>query len=280
MTSKKKRKADASSSELTVSAAGVTVKGELADDLRKPVKRVASTADSILRLANNVVSLPFDYLSRNLEAFRRRYSEKFDEIPADQRQQPAMRLACTALQQAALSADAPDIQAMFAQLLASASDVRLAAQVHPGFVSIIGELDANDALFLRSVAAATSYESTLHWAGLPEGFHKQTSASTANLFRLGIFETRERPYNAQELNRLIGTTHYDTPRDWNDGTRVLVTLINDVQRMKNDLVNKLRQQHERQGMYISSFGRSFIRVALGMELPTPDAVSTHITVQS
>lgn len=55
--------------------------------------------------------------------------------------------------------------------------------------------------------------------------------------------------------------------------QTLVSLINDVQKLKNELVNKLRQQHARQATYISPFGQSFIRVVLG-ELPTLDSIAT------
>ena len=102
-----------SNSEITVSATGVTVKGQLVDSLSKPVMRIATTADSVLRFCSSLVVLPFDFMSHNLESFRRRYAHKFEEIPFEHRQEPSARIAATAIQQAALSADAPDIQEMF-----------------------------------------------------------------------------------------------------------------------------------------------------------------------
>ncbi|WP_198088268.1 Abi-alpha family protein [Variovorax sp. E3] len=266
-----------SNSEITVSATGVTVKGQLVDSMSKPVMRLATTADSVLRFCSSLVVLPFDFMSHNLESFRRRYAHKFEEIPFEHRQEPSARIAATAIQQAALSADAPDIQEMFAQLLASASDARLQGQVHPAFVSVISQLDANDAVFLQAVAAATAAETPVHLGDRREELREIASAATANLLRIRIFETRDLPYNTDELNRLVGRSHYAAPRDWSDGLQTLVSLINDVQKLKNELVNKLGQQHARQATYISPFGQSFIRVVLG-ELPTLDSIAIKIEI--
>jgi hypothetical protein len=270
-------KKDQSNSEITVSATGVTVKGQLVDSLGKPVMRIATTADSVLRFCSGLVSLPFDFMSHNLESFRQRYAHKFEEIPSEHRQDPSARIAATAIQQAALSADAPDIQEMFAQLLASASDARLQGQVHPAFVSVISELDANDAVFLRAVAAATAAGIPIRWGNQSEDFREIASTATANLLRLRIFEARDLPYNADELNRLVGKSHYAAPRDWSDGLQTLVSLINDVQKLKNELVKKIGQQHARQATYISPFGESFIRVVLA-ELPTLDSIAVKIEI--
>lgn len=264
-----------SNSEITVSATGVTVKGQLVDSLSKPVMRVATTADSVLRFCSSLVVLPFDFMSHNLESFRRRYAHKFEEIPFEHRREPSARIAATAIQHAALSADAPDIQEMFAQLLASASDARLQSQVHPAFVSVISQLNADDAVFLQAVAAATSVEVPIRLGDRHEELREIVSAATANLLRLRIFEPRDLPYNKDELNRLVGRQHYAAPRDWNDGLGTLLSLINDVQKLKNELVNKLGQRHARQATYISPFGQSFIRVVLG-ELPTLDSIAIKI----
>lgn len=266
-----------SNSEITVSTTGVTVKGQLVDTWGKPVMRIATTADSVLRFCSGLVSLPFDFMSHNLESFRRRYAHKFEEIPFEHRQEPSARIAATAIQQAALSADAPDIQEMFAQLLASASDARLQDQVHPAFVSIISQLNASDAVFLQAVAAATAAEIPVRLGDRHEELREIASAATANLLRLRIFEPRDLPYNTDELNRLVGRPHYAAPRDWSDGLQTLVSLINDVQKLKNELVNKLGQQHVRQATYISPFGQSFIRVVLG-ELPTLDSIAIKIEI--
>ena len=58
-----------SDKEITINTGGVTLKGDVVDDVRKPIKRLASTTDSILRLFDNVVGLPVDYLSTRLEPF-------------------------------------------------------------------------------------------------------------------------------------------------------------------------------------------------------------------
>lgn len=261
MTEKEEKK----SSELTVSTAGVTIKGELADSLGKPVKRLAGTADSVLRLFDNLVSLPLDYFSHNLEGFRRKFAEKFEEIPVDARVEPPMRIGYAVLQQVSHSADEPDIQELFAQLLASASNAETVAKVHPGFATVISELHATDARVLRFIAETTRRG---HWqvpselwrnSGIDTGL---VNRSISNLLRLGLIEWQDTPYTPTELNRFVGKRYYNAPRRPEDLDRLFVEAVNDLQHLKNELIKQLSTQHSKRALFVSTFGQHFIQVAL------------------
>lgn len=259
-------KEDKKSSELSISTAGVTIKGELADSLAMPVKRASGTADSVLRFVNNVVSTPLDYFSHNLEAFRRRYAEKFEEIPHENRIEPPMRIGYAVLEKASRAAEDSDIQELFAQLLASASNMETVELVHPSFASVISELDSVDARVLRAIAMNTNPGNPIYMG--PDSSELGASGgdilrSRANLMRLGLIERRDVAFSPQELQQLVGKQHYGSPRTVYEMERTYIDLVNDLQRLKNTLISKLRSLHERQDFYISTFGLHFIKVAMG-----------------
>lgn len=241
--------------EVSLGPDGVTLKGGVVEDLRPLVRRAVKTSDSILRLIDNVVGLPVDYVSSNLERFRSKYAHRFEEIPLEHRQEPPMRIGCAVLKHAAYSADEPDIQELFANLLAAASNTEMVKHVHPGFATVIGEMRAVDAVVLRSVshgrihpfsaARATDIE--------PDDYAQALS----NLVRLGLLDWRATPYGQTDLKKLAPKSYGNFIRP-EQGMQVLVDLVNDVQRLKGELINQLSAQHRRIELEVTSFGRHFI----------------------
>lgn len=241
--------------EISISAEGVTLKGEIVDDVRAPIKRLSKTADSILRLACNIISTPADYVSANIESFRNRYRSKFDEIPAELRQEPPMRISCAVLQHVSYSADEPDIQELFAKLLASASNAEKAKRVHPGFVTVISELRAIDA----HVLIAKSRNEHLSIEG-SDGESVQQAIS--NLIRLGLLDWKVPKYNDGELRRLAESRNHSIFIDEDKALKVLVDTVNDVRQLKVKLIEILKKQSQRNELQITSFGWSFISAVL------------------
>ncbi|MBE4129559.1 hypothetical protein HJ105_22600 [Vibrio parahaemolyticus] len=78
--------------EITINSDGITLKGEVVNDVRPPIQRVSKTADSILRLIDNVVGLPADFISSYLEPFREQYREGYKNIPKKRRIEPSLRI--------------------------------------------------------------------------------------------------------------------------------------------------------------------------------------------
>lgn len=246
-------------SEISVKADGVVLKGDVVDDVRPLVRRGAQTAESVLRLLDNVVRLPLDYVSNNLERFRVKYAERFEEIPVDQRREPPMRVGCSVLKNVAYSADEPDIQELFANLLASASNTEKVKNVHPGFATVVGELSSLDARlviwFFDQKIHRQIYSSQIAIEGATPS---DISQSISNLVRLGVLDWKEKIYEERELAKFVGRENYGMFIRQEDMDRLVVNLVNDLQRLKNELIGELRMQHQRQMLEITEFGRNFI----------------------
>ncbi|EGR2186216.1 hypothetical protein ACEV74_23750 [Vibrio parahaemolyticus] len=78
--------------EITINSDGITLKGEVVNDVRPPIQRVSKTADSILRLIDNVVGLPADFISSYLEPFREQYREGYKKSPRNEELNLALEL--------------------------------------------------------------------------------------------------------------------------------------------------------------------------------------------
>ncbi|MUK61500.1 DUF4393 domain-containing protein [Aliivibrio fischeri] len=241
--------------EISIGSEGIRLKGEIVEDLRKPMRRAASTADSILRLFDNVIGLPVDAISSFLEPFREQYKEGYKKIPHNRRIEPSFRIGCSILKNVAYSAEEPEIQRLFAQLLISSSDSDLADKVHPGYASVINELTTLDAKVLKGFISKN--ENTY---AIDEAAYVQRSLS--NLLRLGLLTWKQRDHNQKELERFVGKRHYSAPKRIEDTNRVVVDLINDVQKLKNNIIQDNVAFNKRQELSLTSFGQDFLSVAL------------------
>ena len=245
--------------EVSVTTDGVTLKGDVVDDVRPLVRRGAKTAESVLRLLDNVVCLPLDYISNNLERFRLKYAERFEEIPTEHRREPPMRIGCAVLKHVAYSADEPDIQELFANLLASASNSERVGNVHPGFATIVSELSALDARLILLFADWSSGRQIEANRIQAEGATaSEIRQSISNLVRLGILDWKEKIYDERELAKFVGRANYGHFIRPEDTPQLVVKLVNDVQAFKNELIKELRGQHNRQRLEVTEFGRNFI----------------------
>ena len=245
--------------EISVTTDGVTLKGDVVDDVRPLVRRGAKTAESVLRLLDNVVCLPLDYISNNLERFRLKYAERFEEIPIEQRREPPMRIGCAVLKNVAYSADEPDIQELFANLLASASNSEKVSNVHPGFATIIGELSSLDArLIVVLVDWGSGRQIDANRIQAEGATASAIRQSISNLVRLGILDWREKVYDERELAKFVGRANYGHFLRPEQIPQLVINLVNDVQEFKNELIKELRGQHNRQRLEVTEFGRNFI----------------------
>jgi predicted transcriptional regulator len=245
-----------SEQEISVTGEGVVLKGEIVNDLRPVVRRGVKTADSVLRLIDNVVATPLDYLSNNIEKFRAKFQERFEEIPLERRVEPSMRIGTSVVKNVAYSADEPDIQELFANLLASASDASKADLVHPGFATVISELLPFEANLLMELSKMPRQ---VDLARIKVDFDDKEAVNRAisNLVRLGLLDWRDGGYDRQELQKLIGQQNYKTI----DPERLVDTvlpLVNDVQKLKNQLIQQLQGQSHKRSLEVTAFGRNFV----------------------
>lgn len=257
-----------SDQEISVSSEGLVLKGEVVSDIRPAIRRISGTADSVLRLIDNVVRLPADYISNNLERFRCKYAERFEEIPVDRRCEPSMRIGCSVLKEVAYSAEEPDIQDLFANLLASASDTEKLDLVHPGFATVISEMLPFEAKLLASVANQPR-QFSLAFVRAVNPDRIAADRAISNLIRLGLLDWSEKVYSKSDLQRFIGRQFYSAI-DSNSLERTILPLVNDVQKLKNELVQQLGRQHIRQDLEITAYGRNFIEAVISNNSKPPE----------
>jgi hypothetical protein len=171
--------------EIEISKESVKLVG-VYEDFRPAVQTVVSTVNHVLKVADNVVGLPADYINHHLTRFRDRYRARVEATPIEHRKLPPFRVAYLVLREVVAAATEPDLQEMFAKLLASASDARTAANVHPSFAETLNNLNPCDAAALRYTGGCMGDAEIQSW-------HESTTyadraASTDNLLRLGLVE--------------------------------------------------------------------------------------------
>jgi hypothetical protein len=253
--------------EISVTSDGVTLKGDVVDDVRAPIKRVADTADSVLRLVDNVVGLPLDFISTHLETFRNSYRKEYENIPEEKLILPNFKTNCSVIQNVAYSAEEPEIQKLFAHLLASASDSDIAEMVHPAFASIISEMTTIDAKLLEDFNLYGT-ESKIGNA-LVEEEKVLIPQSISNLTRLGLIEYQDDPYSLNELRTFVGKQHYHSAHSRGDLHKTVGELINDVQQLKNNIIKDRQSTMTRRRMKLTQLGEDFVAVVLKKMINKP-----------
>ncbi|MGJ7495566.1 Abi-alpha family protein [Variovorax sp. RT4R15] len=255
-------------SEFEVRADGIKFKGDLAQDVRPLVKRAVATADSLLRLIDNVVGLPVDYLNRNLEHFRKRFADEFEQIPLENRQEPSMRIGYSVVRGAAMSADEPAIQDLFAKLLASAADAETASLVHPGFATVISEMQASDASALVDI----SHAFPLARVGRSQLWSEFVPPGVPNLLRLGLVEWVDVPPGKLDIGRISSRRPSSAFGIKPEKALAALSAIEaDVASLRSELVKTLTRSTPRQ-LRITEFGRNFLRVVTRREHDGTDPI--------
>lgn len=249
-----------SENEISVTTEGITLKGAVVEDVRPPIRRAGRIVDQLGRLAENVVALTVGYLNNNFERVLAKYPERFEEIPLERRQDPPLRLAYAVVRTAAESADEPEIQDMFATLLASGSDSAKAPRVHPGFATVIGEMVASDARVLVAVGNLDMPFQVRDLVSdrLPRDVVER---AVSNLVRLGLVEWQTRPYTRAEIEKLSevrggGVLRFMQQRD---PQSLIRDIEKDIGQLKKDML--LQAQSQQRVLVVTDFGDNFLATA-------------------
>jgi hypothetical protein len=264
-----------SNTEISVTQKGVVLRGAAADDMRPPLQRLAKTADTVLRLIDNVVGLPADYLSLRLETFREKYREQLEKIPPERRQEPPLRVGCAVLRHVAYAAEEPDIQELFARLLATASDVEKASTAHPGFASVINDLQPEEAKLLlllhklRSPVRMGPFGEKILDAVLNGETVPNLDGGLSNLLRLGLVEwhVTNRLPSQRSLQNIAKTPSYSTPQSITDVDRLLNNALQDVQNVKASVIAAFRDIDSQRYLRVTVFGKQFLEACMPTEEP-------------
>lgn len=258
--------------EISITTEGIVLKGDVVDDVRVPLKRLSGTADAALRLLENIVRVPMDFASNGIERFRLKYAERFEEIPLANRQEPPRRIGAAVLKHVTYAEDEPDIQDLFANLLATASNSETVHHVHPGFATVISEMRATDALVLRRFGAGQGrgYFGVDGSERISEDVYQE---AIANLVRLGLLDWRMRRAAISEL-KAFEPKSYGLIRP-EQQAKLLVDLVREVQRLKATLGKQLEGQHQRVALELTSFGRHFLAAVAEPEIADEEARAPH-----
>lgn len=242
-------------SEITISSDGFSIKGDVLNDFRPLIKRGVDITDSVLRLLASTICLPADYVSTHLERFKSCYKEKFDEIPIELRQEPSLRIGCTVLRHAAFSADESELQELFASLLTSASNKELASEAHPGFATVINDLEPHEALMISLMKdkAHRFSANTSNITAISERVNvspDKVASGLANLLRLGILEWENNLPSSYSIDELTNSL---------SGRETLFGGTHDINRAIRSVFRELTRKDM---IRISAFGSRFIKTCL------------------
>lgn len=143
----------------TIKIAGSLIK-QAADtpESRAAARELGKSALTLTR-AINVGLLPLaavNYLHEKAKNyFEREFAGELEakatNIPADQIVEPKASVVGPALHGLAFAHEEPDLKEMYLNLLKSAIDGRVAPALHPGFVEILKQLTAREAVLLRPI---------------------------------------------------------------------------------------------------------------------------------
>jgi hypothetical protein len=195
-------------SSIEATASGFIAKGQAYEDLRPVVRTAVELADNLLKVINNVVGLPADYINTHLDSFRKRLRNQIGSIPDGKLTSPPLRIGCAVVKEVAYAAEEPDIQKMFADLLATSCNIDTQQLAHPGFANVITQMIPLDAKVLRYISSqrlrGVGIEKPVNLHGLKmvfgvgPGNAKEFSTSVDNLARLGLIEKIDTPLHAQD----------------------------------------------------------------------------------
>lgn len=260
---------EVSNKEITVTTNGVTLKGDIVDDVRPPIQRALKTTDSILRLFDNIVGLPADYLSTQLESFREKYKEKSGQIISENFQEPSFRVGCSVLRHVAYSSDEPELQEIFAKLLATASDKSRAHLVHPSFASVINDITPDEARILCTIGESRRSFNLFtadieHIARLANISNDVFIVSISNLLRLGLIEkeVKQRPIPKEKLNRVGMGAQFYNPRDLERFFDKIEEAVKNLQQENGELKAIIQEQRLDTGLRISNYGQQFLEACI------------------
>jgi hypothetical protein len=138
-----------SESEKSIAGAVAQLAGAVYADIAQPsARRVGQTLDNLLKIGLS----PLDVVNWGYEKSKQWLQDRIDErvaqMPPDSLISPNERVAIPALLGIASSGNEPEIRNLYTELLLKAMDRTTAQQVHPAYVSTLGQLAPEEALAL------------------------------------------------------------------------------------------------------------------------------------
>ena len=239
------------------------------DTIQPAAKEVGKSLETIAKSVN-VALFPLKALVWSYEKLQNfidtKISEKLQNTPITEIQTPKSNIVVPALQALSYSGDEPELQDLFANLIASSMDTNTANFAHPSFVEAIKQMTPDEAKLLRYFSiekilpSITIRSESLDKKGGVDRFRhvtlfgekanctnpQFTSVALDNFIRLGIIEI---PYNYAYTDKTI----YEELKKHPEVIEIEEN-INNEEKQKCKIVEET--------VNLTDFGRQFINICV------------------
>ena len=239
------------------------------DTIQPAAKEVGKSLETIVKTVN-VALTPLKALVWSFEKLQNfidtKVSEKLKNTPENEIQTPKSNIVVPALQALSYSGDEPELQELFANLIASSMDSHTSDFAHPSFVETIKQLTPDEAKILRYLSIELNLPTITIRSETKDGsggwdMHRHvslfgekanctnphlTSVALDNFIRLGIIEI---PSNYAYTNKEL----YKELKEDKEIKTIIESIDNEENR-KSKLVEEM--------VIITDFGRQFINVCV------------------
>ena len=239
------------------------------DSIQPAAKEIGKSLQVVAKTVNIALSpikaLVWSY--EKLEQFiSKQVSEKLLDTPESDIQTPKANIAVPTLQGLIISEDDPELQDLFANLLAAAMDKHTASFAHPAFVEAIKQMTPDEAKLMKYFTTAThfptltirnekkdgkgGFDVVRHFSLLGQKSNCEnpelTTVSIDNLIRLGFIEI---PQNYNYVDHAV----YDEIKNDSETKKIIEQIDN-----LPDRISAILQE----AIIITELGRQFISVCV------------------
>lgn len=252
----------------------ITGMGKVVDKIAAPLyrdafqpfaKQAGKGLETLGRALNYVLAPLEDRLWKYEQAkrfARTRLVEKLERTPLEQiTEKPKASVFVPAIEAAALADGNPDLEELFANLIASAMDKRFAMRAFPAFTEIMKQLTPDEAKIMRAIGAGRPVP-MVHLDLVffdDQAQHVGGDTAQSNLSRFGFVAGCEHPRLIPSyINNLVrlGLLEVLAPNTWFNGQEAEYKAIE-----ADPYVVALKKQHERAPRVLTNFIRSGVRLS-------------------
>jgi hypothetical protein len=133
-----------------IGAAGKLVDNVYSDVAGPAARRVGSALDTLFKVGLSPVALLDWGFERSKEWLSAKLEERLAQTPLEFQQHPPSQIAIPILLAIAASSESEDLRSLYAELLLKVTDSRTEGDVHPSYVTVLGQLTPQEALVFIS----------------------------------------------------------------------------------------------------------------------------------
>ncbi|TIH06234.1 DUF4393 domain-containing protein [Pseudomonas leptonychotis] len=121
-----------------------------ADVARPAARQIGSALETLFKVSLSPVSMLDWGFEQSKDWLKKKVEERTSKTPQNFLRTPPNNIAIPALTSISMSADAPELRELYAELLLKAMDSRTEPMVHPSYINVIGQLTSQEALVFIS----------------------------------------------------------------------------------------------------------------------------------